>query len=124
MSIECNTQDHWDVQLLSWTAVVIYPIGVWCFSLLLLRNVSADIFAGKTTPFSSSVEFLYEAYTVPTFWWELMEMLRKFLLVGLFVTAEPGTVLQIATGTVVSAAYVVRRTCAQTVSLGQPSHER
>jgi hypothetical protein len=37
-----------------------------------------------------------------------MEMLRKFFLIGLFVTIEPGTVLQIAIGTVVSAAYVVR----------------
>jgi hypothetical protein len=42
------------------------------------------------------------------FWWELMEMLRKFLLIGLFVTVEPGTILQVTIGTVVSAAYVVR----------------
>ena len=39
---------------------------------------------------------------------QLIEMLRKFLLVGLFVTVEPGTILQIAIGTVVSAAYFVR----------------
>ena len=35
-------------------------------------------------------------------------MLRKFLLVGLFVILDPGTILQIAVGTIVSAAYLVQ----------------
>jgi hypothetical protein len=96
------------VKRLAWIAVVIYPVGMWFFALMLLRNASTDILSGKTTPFSRSVSFLYKGYKVSTFWWELMEMLRKFLLIGLFVTVAPGTILQIAMGTVVSAAYVVR----------------
>jgi hypothetical protein len=109
VSIECDTQHHENAKLLSWAAVLMYPIGLWCFTLVLLRKVSADIFAGKPTPFSRSCAFLYDAYKVPTFWWELMEMARKFLLIGLFVTIEPGTVMQIAIGTITSAAYFVRR---------------
>jgi hypothetical protein len=108
VSIECNTPKHHHVEQLAWAAVVIYPIGMWLFSLALLRHASTAIFSGKTTPFSRSVAFLYAGYEVPTFWWELVEMANKFLLVGLFVTVEPGTILQIATGTVVSAAYFVR----------------
>jgi len=107
VSIECNTPDHDAVKQVAWAAVVIYPIGLWLASLALLRKASTTILSGKTTAFSRSVTFLYQGYRVPTFWWELMEMLRKFLLVGLFVTVEPGTILQIALGTVVSAAYVM-----------------
>jgi hypothetical protein len=40
-----------------------------------------------------------------------MEMLRKFLLIGLYVVLEPGTILQIAIGTITSAAYFVRIPC-------------
>ena len=36
----------------------------------------------------------------------MMEMTRKFLLVGLFVVLVPGSILQIATGTVVCALYL------------------
>jgi hypothetical protein len=108
VSIECNTPEHARITQLAWAAVVMYPIGMWLFTLALLRSASTAIFSGKTTPFSRSVAFLYAGYEVPTFWWELMEMLRKFLLVGYFVTVEPGTTLQIAMGTVVSAAYFVR----------------
>ena len=59
MSIECNTPDHDAVTQLAWAAVVIYSIGMWCFTLVLLRNASTDIFSGKMTPFSRSIAFLY-----------------------------------------------------------------
>ena len=36
-----------------------------------------------------------------------MEMLRKFLLVGLFVTLVPGSILQITIGTIVAAAFLM-----------------
>ena len=34
-------------------------------------------------------------------------MLRKFLLVGLFVTVQPGSIMQIAIGTIFNAAYLM-----------------
>jgi hypothetical protein len=111
VSIECNTPEHEAVKQLAWVAVVIYPVGLWIGSFALLTKASTAIFSDKPTPFSESVSFLYASYRVPAFWWELMEMLRKFLLIGLFVTLEPGTILQTAIGTIVSAAYVVRNRC-------------
>jgi len=46
-------------------------------------------------------------------WGELMEMLRKFLLVGLFVNFVPGSIMQIAIGTMVSAAFLMVQLQAQ-----------
>ena len=42
-----------------------------------------------------------------TFWWEIAEMLRKFLLVGLFVTIQPGSITQIALATIVCAIFML-----------------
>ena len=41
------------------------------------------------------------------FWWELCEMARRLLLVGIFVTIEQGSVTQIAVGTAFSVAYML-----------------
>jgi len=95
------------VKSLSWIAVGVYPIGMWIGCLLLLYKASHAIISGKSTHFSRAIEFLYKEYELTTFWWDLMEMLREFLLVGIFVTVEKGTILQITIGTVVSAAYLM-----------------
>jgi hypothetical protein len=94
--------------MLSWTAIITYPIGLWVGCLLLLYKASDAIVSREPTNFSRAIDFLYKEYKPTTFWWELMEIARKFLLVGLFVNLEPGTILQIAVGTIVSAAYLVR----------------
>ena len=106
VSIQCSLPDERPT-MLSWAAVIIYPVGIWSFCALLLLKASSAIIAGKSTPLSRSIGFLHREYDVESFWWELMEMLRKFLLVGLFVTFKPGSVEQIAIGTVVCATYLM-----------------
>jgi len=107
VQIECNTPSHAQVMLVAWTAVGMYPVGILVATTLLLWKASSAIISGKHTPFSRAVSFLYKEYNVTTFWWELMEMLRKFLLVGIFVTLAPGSILQISVGTIVTAAYLM-----------------
>ena len=90
------------------SARAVYPIGIWLFCAVLLFKASTTILAGKETPLSRAIGFLYKEYDTECFWWELMEMVRKFLLVGLFVTLMPGTIMQISVGTIVCAVYLVR----------------
>ena len=92
---------------LVWLAIGLYPIGITAFCGLLLLRASTAIIAGKATPLSRATAFLHREYEVTAFWWELMEMLRKFLLVGLFVNIMPGTMTQIAIATIVCAAYLM-----------------
>ena len=107
VSIKCRTPAHASVTSLAWIAVFVYPIGFWLVSLLLLLRASKAITSGVETPLSRALIFLYKEYDVSCFWWELMEMARKFLLVGLFVTVEPGSITQIAVGTIVCAVYLM-----------------
>ena len=106
VSLQCHAPDERPV-LLSLVAVLTYPIAIWFFCFALLFKASPAIISGKSTPLSRAIGFLWREYEVTAFWWELVEMLRKFLLVGVFVVVKPGSVLQIAVGTTVCAAYLM-----------------
>ena len=75
--------------------MVVYPIGLMALNAALLTKASKAIVGGKMTPLSRSIVFLYKEFDVVTFWWEIAEMLRKFLLVGIMVVIELGTVTQL-----------------------------
>ena len=108
VTIECRTPDHDRAQMLAWIAVFLYPVGLWLGSLLLLMRASKAIVSGVETPLSRATYFLYKEYDPTCFWWELMEMGRKFLLVGLFVwQPTQGSITQIAVGTIVAAVYLL-----------------
>ena len=106
VSIKCGTAKHTSVLALSWVAVFLYPIGFTVCCAILLFKASPDIVAGNLTPLSLSTAFLHHEYGVTTYWWELLEMLRKFFLVGLFVILSPGTIMQISIATVVCATFL------------------
>ena len=107
VSIDCNTPEYTTVTMTAWVAVLLYPIGIWSFCAILLLRASTTIIAGKETPLSRAIGFLYREYDVTAFWWELMEMMRKFLLVGLFSNVATGSITQIAIGTIFSATYLM-----------------
>ena len=77
VEIECLTPDHASVTSLAWIAVIIYPIGLIAMNLLLLTRASKSILAGKETPLTRSIAFLYREYDVTCFWWELMVRLSS-----------------------------------------------
>jgi hypothetical protein len=107
VGIDCDSDEWEQVALLAWAAIVLYPIGMWVATAVMLRTASHSIANGKKTAFSSAISFVYQEYNVTTYWWELMEMLRKFLLVGVMVLVEPGTLLQISIGTIFCAVYLL-----------------
>jgi len=113
VDIECNTPDYEAANLIAWIAVIVYPLGITLFCAALLFRAAPAIIAGKETPLTRAVGALHREYDVTAFWWELAEMGRKFLLVGLFVILEPGSILQIAVGTIVAAAYLMVQLNAQ-----------
>jgi hypothetical protein len=90
--------------MLAWAAVIVYPIGLWLGCVVLLWSASTAIVCREPTPFSNCISLEYK---LATYWWELMEMMRKFMLVGLMVIVCRGSILQIVIGTVVNAAYLV-----------------
>ena len=57
---------------------------------------------GDLTPFSTSIRFLHKEYVPAFFWWELVEMTRRLVLVGVFVLPvfNRGSIVQVVLGTI------------------------
>jgi hypothetical protein len=72
----------------------------------LLYRARDAIRSNKPTAFSSAMFFLHRKYKKHLFWWELVEMLRLFVLVGVMVLFQ-GTMMQLITGTLLAVAFLL-----------------
>ena len=75
---------HYDelVTFASWM-VALWPMGVpLVFSLLLWRARKAISGASAPTAFAGAIGILYREYDRRVFWWELVELVRRLVLVG------------------------------------------
>ena len=84
---------------MAFVGILLYPIGMLCFNAFILWRVRKSA-AGDAphTVLSSAAAFLYEGYEPYLFWWELVEMLKRFLLVGLFLLVQAGSLTQLLLG--------------------------
>ena len=105
----CETPEHDLITGVAWLAVFMYPVGVLLVTMKLLYNARPDILADRETDLVVATSFLHREYKKELCWWEASEIFRRFLLVGLFNVAPyaRGTVLQLATATVVCIVYLV-----------------
>ena len=106
VSIQCYTPDHNFAISVAIFAIILYPIGVLGTNALLLFKARKAILSGRETSLSRSIAFLHREYEPQMFWWELVEMVRKLVLVG-FMLLYQGTMLQLMLGTLLSVAYLL-----------------
>ena len=116
VAIQCGSPYHSQVKLVAWLAVAVYPMGLWVAALLLLRRarlaiLPQEVGARKASAaeqrLAANISFLFAEYEPHMFWWELAEMGRRLLLVGLLVVIEPGTILQLSLGTIACGSYLM-----------------
>lgn len=83
VAIACSTSDiasetHETIKAVAWTAIGIYPIGLFVLVAVLLAGTSGAILRNKPTPLSRATLFLYGEYEPAFFWcergWELPHM--------------------------------------------------
>lgn len=53
------------------------------------------------------MDFMLDVYRVEFWWWEIAEILRKLALAGVLSLIAPGSVMQVATGCIVSFGFVL-----------------
>ena len=107
LAIECETSEHDRAKLLAWLAIFIYPVGLWLATFALLHLARNEIVMRPEGRLSVAIAFLHSEYETGTYWWELAEIGRRFVLVGLFVVVQPGTIIQIFVGTMFCAAFLM-----------------
>jgi hypothetical protein len=106
VAVECNSIEHDDVRRLAWVAICVYPVGLLVLNAILLFTARRAIVSKRPTTLSKSISFLHKQYKPEFFWWELCEMLRRFVLVGLMVLMQD-TMMQLLIGMLLAAAFLL-----------------
>lgn len=106
--VMCDTPEHDDIRRTAYLAIGLYPIGILASNTVLLILARRAIMSKRPTKLSKSLGFLHREYEPGFFWWELMEMLRRFVLVGVLVIApyERGSLPQMGLATVIAICYL------------------
>ena len=105
VSIVCGGNTHAHAQVVAGTVMVLYPMGLLVGFRYLLYKARHDITSGKPSPLSEAIGFLHSEYRPALYWWELMEMLRRLILVGALVVFRQGSIEQVAFGTLFALVY-------------------
>ena len=109
VSIVCGSPKHDDAKRIAWAAIFLFPIGLFTLNGILLFLARNAILSERSTPLSRAVSFLHREHLPAFYFWELMEMARRFLLVGLYVIGpyERGSMMQLATACLTCIVFLV-----------------
>jgi hypothetical protein len=80
---------------LGFCTIGLYAVGLIVINWLLLYSCRKAILKQKHTKMSLAIAFLYREYKPHMYWWELVEMGRRLVLVGFAVLMRRGSVLQL-----------------------------
>lgn len=111
-SVECRTpthvsEEHDNAKNLALLGVCIYPVGISLFYAGLMWSARCSIMQDRPTRLSKALGFLVRDFVPDYFWWELVEAWKKLILVGFAVLIEPGSVLQISSGFIITLIYML-----------------
>ena len=95
-AVDCNASEYSSVVAVAWLAIVFHPIGLLILNAMLLFAAAA-ILSRRPALLSDAISFLITS-TPHLWWWELVEMMRRLVLVGLFVLLQRGSITVIAGG--------------------------
>jgi hypothetical protein len=135
VSVQCDSTEHARIRTFAWIAIGIYPGAIhhhlvpndhcvpllihvylpplptvgWTIATATLLYLARKPILGhvKPTVLSRALYFVYGEYSTDFFWWELMEMFRRFLLVGLLSTVYPCSIVQLVVATVLCVLYLI-----------------
>ena len=101
------TDEYQNIRMLAFVAIFAYPVAVPIVYSILFWKARRAIWAQTATGLSESITFLTEEYDRSFFFWELLEVLKKLLLVGAMSVVLPGTFNQLALAFVISLCFLV-----------------
>lgn len=84
----------------AWVAIFLYPVGLIVAFGAMLYQARHAIRMGKPSPLSTAIDFLHREFESAFFWWELVEMLRRLVLIGFFILLDRGSITQLIAGTI------------------------
>lgn len=77
-----HSPEHERVKTIGWSLLLIWPVGVPLIYAALLFYCRKRILGRMPAPITRAIGFLHHDFRVECFWWELVDQLRKLVLVG------------------------------------------
>jgi hypothetical protein len=91
---------HQRIVALAVAMIMVYPVGLIVLTGALLFANRKAIQSCQSTEATVAIHFLWGEYEPSFFWWELVEMMRRLLLVGVFIlVGGRGSITQLLVGT-------------------------
>jgi len=106
VAIQCDTTEHDGVKQIAWVAILLYPCGLLAVNALLLFRARHAILSQRPSALSTAIGFLHRQYEPHFFWWEICEMLRRFVLVGVMVLLQDN-IMQLIIGMLLATAFLL-----------------
>ena len=107
------TPEYRQVHMLAWLAIVLYPICIPALYTALLCLASKALRTETETPLSAALGFLHREFEPRYFWWEILEVVKKLMLIGVFGVFYPGTVYQLVVAMMFSLGFLMLTAVAQ-----------
>ena len=107
-ALECPSDELSDAQSLAWVAILIYPVGtiLLCAWLLYLGRAKL-LLEEQGTPYTRSIAFLHAPFVPSYFYFDLLELCKKVLLIGFASLIKPGSILQLMVAVLISLLFLV-----------------
>ena len=82
-ALACPSDELTDAQSIAWVAIFLYPVGVVVLCAYLL-SISRQVLLleEQATPCTRSIAFLHAPFVPKFFYFELLELTKKLLLIG------------------------------------------
>ena len=107
VDVRCGSDEHGTTQATAWVAILLYAFGMIALNGSLLFLARHAISTGRhVTSLSRAIRFLHSEFEPRFFWWELVEMLRRLVLVGLMVLMQ-GSTMQLLAGILFSLVFLL-----------------
>jgi F0F1-type ATP synthase membrane subunit b/b' len=104
LNLECYTSEWTNNAVLAIFGIIFFPLGVPIGCYLILSRNQHKLFTDPK--FSERFGFLYGRYEEDYWFWEIVEMLRKFCLCGVIMFVKSGSMLQLCVSIVVGGLFL------------------
>jgi len=105
--MHCDSRTYARTRAIAWIAIIIYAIGIPCSYAVLLYHARKALLLDKPTELSRALGFICREYRPSVFWWEVVELSRKLLLVGFATLINRGSLDQLCYGLLVCVCYML-----------------
>jgi len=108
LSIECDTEQHWQIKRIAFVFFAIWPVGMPLLYLLMLWPCRVALLEARSTPLTHATSFLHQEYTPQYFAWEPLFVLQRLAVTGfvMFFIPAQDAIWRIVLGIFTTIAYM------------------